>query len=59
MFGTNRIPRNSVNAPKDCSFGRAINIQHQCPNRINIWIVSAKPRLKTATISSEVQNIQQ
>lgn len=58
-LGQNRIPSNSVYAPKDCGFCRAVNIQPQCPNRTNIWIVSAKPRLKTATISSEVKNSEQ
>lgn len=57
MFGTKQIPSNSVYAPKDCNFGRVVNIQPQCPNRTNIWIVSAKPRLQTATISSEVKII--
>lgn len=57
MFATKLIPSNSVYAPKDCSFGRVVNIQPQCPNRTNIWIVSAKPRLQAATISSEVKII--
>jgi hypothetical protein len=56
-FGQNRLFSNSVYATKDCSFGRVVNIQPQGPNRMHIWIVSAKPRLQTTTISSEVKII--
>lgn len=61
MFGIkqNSQQSNIADAPEDCSVSRAVNIQPQCPNRTNIWIVSAKPRLKTTTMSSEVKNSQQ